>query len=486
VQSLGQTVLEYVRKHQLLKAGDRVGIAVSGGADSVALLRLLLELRKEIGIVLSVIHFNHKLRGAESEQDERFVSELARRHRLELRCEGGDVAAHATEKHLSLETAAREMRYGFFRHLLTQGCLNRIATAHTLDDQAETVLLKIVRGAGSRGLAGIYPQLPVSSSQFSDGVQPSIIRPLLGTRRRDLEAYLRALGQSWRDDKSNRDLRHMRNRVRHGILPRLERYLNPAVREALAETAEISRAEEEYWEREIARVFPLIWQVVAARGRGDNPDAGTAGGALRLSAFVEFPLALQRRVVRAASESLGLRLDFKHVEEILALCSNRAGSTVLPDGWLVSRRTGNLWFESKGKATEDSEYEYLLSVPGSVEVQETDSGFEALLVSGIAAEGYNPEDLLDRALLATELKVRNWRPGDRFWPAHTKAAKKIKELLQERHVTGPERKLWPVVVSGGDVVWVRGFPSPRHLRPQKGDTAVLIRELKPHAHKVKL
>jgi tRNA(Ile)-lysidine synthase len=471
VQRLAQTVLEYIRKHTLLKAGDRVGVAVSGGADSVALLHLLLELRKELGIVLSAVHFNHKLRGAESEEDERFVAELAQQHKLELSCESGEVAAHAAEKHLSVEAAAREMRYRYFRQLLTEGRLNRIATAHTLDDQAETVLLKIVRGAGSRGLAGIYPQLPVSSSQFSDNVQPSIIRPLLGTRRRELEAYLLALGQSWREDKSNRDLRHMRNRVRHGILPRLERYLNPAVREALAETAEIARAEEEYWGKEVSRVLPSVWQ---------------AAGVLNLSLVLAWPVALQRRVVRAATEALGLRLDFQHIEKILALSSTPAGSTVLPHGWVVSRRTGELWFESKGETREGSDYEYRLSVPGSVEVQEAGSRFEAVLVSGIAARGYNREDLLDRARLATELKVRNWRAGDRFWPAHTKAAKKIKELLQERHATGPERKLWPVVVSGGDVVWVRGFPSPRHMRPQKGDAAVLIREVELPAHKVNL
>jgi tRNA(Ile)-lysidine synthase len=479
VQRLRQDVLEYIRKHALLKAGDRVGIAVSGGVDSVALLRLLLDLRKEAGVVLSVVHFNHKLRGVESDEDERFVTQLAQRHRLELRCESGEVAAYAAEKHLSLETAAREMRYGYFRQLLLEGRLNRIATGHTLDDQAETVLLKIVRGAGGRGLAGIYPQLRNSSQlsalsfqQEQDTKQTtdasSIIRPLLGTRRRDLEAYLLALGQIWREDKSNRDLRHMRNRVRHGILPRLERYLNPAVREAFAETAEIARAEEEYWEKEVARVLPLVWQVAT-------------GGVLSLSVLVDLPLALQRRVVRAASESLGLRLDFRHVEEILALSSNRAGSaksTVLPDGWVVSRKTGALWFESTGEIPKESEYEYRLCVPGSVEVQETKSRFEAVLVSGNVAEGYNPEDLMDRALLAAELKVRNWRPGDRFWPAHTKVAKKIKELLQDRRVTGPERKLWPVVVSGTDVVWVRGFRAPGQLRPRSvAQKAVLIREV---------
>jgi tRNA(Ile)-lysidine synthase len=468
VERLQQAVLEYIRKHELLKAGDRVGVAVSGGADSVALLRLLLELRKEVGLVLSVVHFNHKLRGSESDQDERFVAELAQRHKLELRCQSGDVAAHAAEKHLSLETAAREMRYQYFRQLLLESRLNRIATGHTLDDQAETVLLKIVRGAGGRGLAGIYPQLSVTSSQQAPSPETFIIRPLLRTKRRDLEAYLRALGQDWREDKSNRDLRHMRNRVRHGILPRLERYLNPAVREAFAETAEIARSEEEYWEKEVARVLPRVW------------DPKDAGGVLSLSVLADLPLALQRRLVRAASESLGMRLDFHHVEEVLALGSAHVGpakSTTLPDGWVVLRNRDELRFELQSDTPRKVDYEYRLPVPGSVEVLETESRFEVVLVSGNAAEGYNPEDLLDRALLASDLRVRNWRAGDRFWPAHTKCTKKIKELLQERRVAGLERNLWPVVVSGSDVVWVRGFPASRQLRPRSQE-AVLIREVR--------
>jgi tRNA(Ile)-lysidine synthase len=265
----------------------------------VALLRLMLELRQELGIVLSALHFNHKLRGEESDADERFVADLARRHRLDLRCDQGDVQAHAAEKHLSLEAAARKMRYEYFVRLLQAGELNRVATAHTLDDQAETVLMRVVRGAGTRGLAGIYPQLSVASSQFS----VSIIRPLLGIRRSELEAYLREAGQEWREDSSNRDLRHTRNRVRHGILPRLERNLNPAVREALAETAEIARAEEGYWESEVARVLPQVWR----------------GGALNREILAKLPLSLRRRVIRAAAESLDLRLEFRHVEGIVEI-----------------------------------------------------------------------------------------------------------------------------------------------------------------------
>ena len=467
VPTLAQAVLGYIRKHALLKAGDRVGIAVSGGADSVALLRLLLELREEIGIVLSVVHFNHQLRGAESETDERFVAELAHQHRLDLHCGRGDVAELAASKRLSLEAAARQMRYQYFRELL-QGPVNRIATGHTLDDQAETVLLRVVRGAGSRGLAGIYPQLSASTQHSAVSTQrPTIVRPLLAIRHGDLATYLKSRKQEWREDASNRDLRHARNRIRHGILPRLERHLNPAVREALADTAEIARAEEDYWGREVARVLPTV-------------QAGAAG-AMSLKVLSGLPLALQRRVARAVAESLGLRLDFRQVQEILNLDpsgSHPSKTALLPDGWAVSQAKGQLRFARETPPETAAAYEYPLPAPGAVEVREVGSRFEVVLVSGKSAKGYNPEHLLSRALLGDGLRVRNWRPGDRFWPAHTKTPKKIKELLQERHVDAALRKQWPVVINGEDVVWVRGFSVPARLQPRSAaGEAVLIREI---------
>jgi len=455
VQRPAQNVLAYIRKHGLLKAGDRVGVAVSGGADSVALLRLLLELRSEIGVVLSVVHFNHQLRGAASDQDEEFVTQLAGEHQLEFHRGSGDVADFAAQEHLSLEAAARKMRYQFFRRLLSEDRLNRIATGHTLDDQAETVLLRVTRGTGSRGLAGIYPQLRVDS-------QSTIVRPLLATRRKDLETYLTELGQAWRDDASNRDLRHRRNRVRHGILPRLERNLNPRVREALAETAEIARAEENYWENEVSRALPQVWNAALR--------------ALDLSRLADFPLALRRRIVRAAAESLGLRLEFRQVEEILA---GGAKSQMLSEKWLVARRKHELRFEASDSVSEPGDYAYPLPLPGCVEIPQIRARVEAVLVSGNAAQGYNPEQLLDRVCLGDELIVRNWRPGDRFWPPHTRRPKKIKELLQERRLTGAERKTWPVVASAAEVVWVSGFDVPARLQPRKeAEAAVAIREVR--------
>jgi tRNA(Ile)-lysidine synthase len=468
VAELAQTVLAYIRKHDLLKPGDRVAVAVSGGADSVALLCLLAELRGELGIVLAAIHFNHKLRATDSDQDEQFVAGLAHRLRLESQSETGDVTAHAKEKHLSVETAARKLRYEYFQRLLRENQFNRIATAHTLDDQAETVLLKLIRGAGTRGMAGIYPKL------VADFEGAAIIRPLLDIRRKDIEAYLADIQQAWREDKSNRDLRHSRNRVRHGILPRLERNLNPAVYETLAETAEVARAEEDYWSGKVAQLLSTVWE--------NSLTPKTLGGALNLKTLTDLPLALQRRVIRGAAESLGLKLEFRQVEEILetAFPSQQSAdspthkSMLLPNQWKVSRQKSELHFECQTRTGGPSDYEYSLPIPGSIDVPELGSRFESKFVGRNAVQGYNPEHLFDPGLLAKELTVRNWRPGDRFWPAHSKAPRKIKELLQDRQVTGTERKLWPIVLSGDEIIWLRGFPAPAKLQPQENSSQTLL------------
>jgi tRNA(Ile)-lysidine synthase len=472
-------VLGYIRKHELIRAGDRVAIAVSGGADSVALLRLMLELRNELGTVLSIVHLNHQLRGAESDADEQFVRALADLHDLEIACEGRDVKANAAGNKLSLEAAARKLRYEFFRCVLQSG-VNRIATAHTLDDQAETVLLKLTRGAGTRGLAGVYPRIlvrrPSSSvaeeavssqlSALSESAKPaiegSIIRPLLGTRRSQLREYLAEIGQSWREDATNQDLRHTRNRIRHEVLPRIEQELNPSICEVLAETADIAREEEEYWEYEVGRLLPQLWH--------KNED----GGSLDRRALGKQPLALRRRLVRAAAESVGHTLEFRHVEEILELA--REGSrTVVEESVVVIRQGNELHF--CGSAERASDYSYDLSVPGIIDIPEAGVRIEALIVTSENDEKYDPRHLIDPGQTTASFSVRNWRAGDRFWPAHTRQPKKIKELLQDRHITGERKRRWPVVASGEEVVWLRGFGVRRDFQAQ-GNKGILIREAK--------
>jgi tRNA(Ile)-lysidine synthase len=471
VPKLAETVHQYIFKQQLLKPGDRVGLAVSGGADSVALLRLMVDLRKELGVVLSVIHFNHKLRGIDADADEKFVKELSEKHGLEFFCRSGDAAHYAEQAHLSIEAAARAMRYEYFVVLLQSGKCNRIATAHTLDDQAETVLLKLTRGAGTRGLAGIYPKLAVGHySAKPSEPEPLIVRPLLAIRRKQLESYLKTLGQDWREDESNRDLRHSRNLVRHGILPRLGRNLNPAVREALAETADIARAEEEYWTGQVEDFMPQVWKSL------DDGRKPPHGGALNLPLLSAQPLALQRRLIRAASESLGFQLEFKHVEQILQLASKKSRhpqSTILPEGWKATHQDNKITFDRRAEPL-TVDYEYRLPIPGRVRLPQAGKLIETVLVRPGDESGYNPDHAFDPALLTKELLVRNWRPGDRFWPGHSKSPKKVKEFLQERHLTGTERRLFPVVVSGTEVIWLGDFPVPSELRPRDSNQEVVI------------
>jgi tRNA(Ile)-lysidine synthase len=322
---LREPVLEYIRRRGLLKAGGRVGVAVSGGADSVALVRLLLELRGELGLVLSVAHFHHGIRGAEADADAEFVAGLAKSYKLGLHSGNGDVPAHARARRASVETAARELRYQFFAKLLESGAVDRIATGHTLDDQAETVLMKTLRGAGTRGLAGIYPSL-----------HSGMVRPLLGVRRRELEEYLRGLGQEWREDSTNRDRQHLRNRVRHELVPLLEREFNPEVTRVLGETAEVARAEEEFWQREVERLLPEV--------------CSGEGGSLQLKPLLTQPLAVQRRLVRAALERAGASFDFRHGEEMLRLAQRSKGALELAGGWRVVRGKGELRIEKPGES----------------------------------------------------------------------------------------------------------------------------------------
>ncbi|MGC2419324.1 MAG: tRNA lysidine(34) synthetase TilS, partial [Candidatus Acidiferrales bacterium] len=230
-----QRVMRTIREEKMLRPGDRVGVAVSGGADSVALLRLLDGLRQRLGITLIVIHFDHCLRGAESDADAGFVSELARRLALDIVVDREDVAAAAAKHKWNLEDAARRLRYAFFERVVKEGKATRIAVAHTADDQAETVLAHLLRGSGPAGLAGIYP------------VAGAIVRPLLWCRREILRKYLRELKQDWREDATNRDVRRMRARIREQLLPLLEKDFSPQIGTRLGRIARLSREEEQFW-----------------------------------------------------------------------------------------------------------------------------------------------------------------------------------------------------------------------------------------------
>ena len=453
-------IAQYIRRHGLLHPGDRLGIAVSGGADSVALFRAMFELRGELGMVLSVVHFHHGIRGADADADEHFVAGLARQHDLPFYCDRADVPEFAKQNSLSLEAAARKLRYEFFARLLKEDALDKIATAHTADDQAETVLLRFLRGSGTRGLAGIHPVLKLDSGE--------IIRPMLGITRADVLAYLRSLGQDWREDATNTDTKHTRNRIRHHLLPLLERDYNPNLRQLLSEVADASRAEEDYWSR--------FTETLAA----DAIRQDVRAIQIRLGTH---PPAIRRRLLRLAADRAGLRLDFHHVEQLLALAGHERNTEVeLPGDWLA-RRTGRpsepVVLLEPVQVPGPSGYSYDLPVPGEVPIVPLSTLIRVTFVQYTAEkERYNPASLLDASLVGTPLRLRNWRPGDRLRPLHRGSEEKLRRLLQQKRVPLDQRLLWPVLTSGDKVIWAKDFPVAAEFAAGDGTSqAVLIEAL---------
>jgi tRNA(Ile)-lysidine synthase len=458
-----------IRAHDLLRAGDRIGVAVSGGADSVALLRLLLDFAPQLGIRLSVVHFNHQLRGAHSDADEAFVAALATECRLEFLSGCDDVAAAARSQRWNLEDAARRLRYAFFSSLVQQGRITRVAVAHTADDQAETVLARLARGAGPAGLAAIYP------------VKGHIIRPLIDVRRAELRLYLTGLGQVWREDSSNQDLTRLRARLRHKVLPMLESEIQPAIVEHLGRLAGMAREDEAFWSDFVAdRVHALA----ARQGKGLSIRCADLlaplGGLTALTQSAQRSLA--RRMVRGLISALpgGHQLTAIHVDQVLRLAeAGESGSRTDLPGAMVERSFDTLSFlpvslpanetrlagcESKGKRAGARNFEYGIDLDNRgasavVAVPEISRRFHLKIIDWPPRERDTRlrADVIDAKLLHPPLVIRNWRPGDAIQPAG-RGRHKLKEFLRERRVAFRERQGWPVLTSAGTVVWTRGLP----------------------------
>lgn len=339
----------------LFRPGERVAVAVSGGADSVALLLAIIAANREkhdaLGIGISVVHVHHGIRGAEADADEAFVRALAKKFDLQFHPHHADVPARAAAEKETLEEAARNTRYGFFRELIASGNADAIATAHTLDDQAETVLMKILRGAWTEGMSGIHPVIEVAGER-----KGRIVRPFLNTRRAEIEAYLREQNQSWREDATNADTKHTRNRIRHEVMQQL-RSFNPKIDEALANMAEIARDEEARWQSELTRLMPqllLPGKPVRGGGRAVSTRPELASVAIELERLRPLDPALRRRVLRAAAETLGCHLNFDETARLLALCGFESGAVS------ITPRTGSSLHLSNGLKAERSARELRL------------------------------------------------------------------------------------------------------------------------------
>jgi tRNA(Ile)-lysidine synthase len=464
-----RTVLERavaaITRYNMFARTARVGVAVSGGADSMCLLHLLHQLAPEWELALTVLHLNHGLRGEESRGDAEFVREQARSLGLPVIVREVKLPADG-----NLEQAAREARLELFQAAVLEARLDCVATGHTRSDQAETVLFRFLRGSGTAGLAGIRPATDSKSGSAR------VVRPLLELSRAEIELYLRSGNIEWREDSSNSTLQFARNRIRSHLMPQLEREWNPAIRETLAQTAEWARAEEAYWEAEIDR---LAVDRLSSSGGFVFMDA---------AALVKLPLAVARRLARRAIERAkgDLRgIDFGHVEAILALAAGGEGhGRVQAPGLDVLRSFEWLRFGPLGSyGLIDRAYSVEASIPGVVRAEAVGVEISLELIEkpetfDSSSYVYNSKvGCLDWGSLSGRMVLRNWRPGDQYQPIGRSREEKIKTLFQEFRIPIWERRHWPVLTDGGSIVWARRFgpAANRAANPDSG-TILQIRE----------
>lgn len=415
-----------------MPAGLRVAVGLSGGADSVALLRALAARAAAAGWVVHAAHLHHGLRGAEADEDREFCRSLAGLLGIPFHTHQVDTAAETSQTGEGIEEGARRLRYAWFRRLMADGVVDAVATAHTLDDQAETVLGKVLRGAWTEGISGIFPEV-----RFAEG---RIVRPMLAVSRGQIEAWLKEIGQGWREDSSNQSAAFMRNRIRKELLPELERW-NPQIRSHLAQMAELARDEEAWWQAELARLEPellLTGRPVRGGGRAGGAASTVAVDVVRL---VGLPVALQRRLLRQAASRLDCSLSFDATEGLRRLALEKGGGRKLSlPGPLTAERTPReirLSPGVDGSGEKKAEELVLLPVPG--EVMAFGWRFQA--------ESSQP----GRAAV-----IRPWKAGDRVTLRYSSGPRKVKEVLERLKVSGSERAGWLVVEWEGRIVWMQG------------------------------
>ncbi len=465
---LVERMAQIIPRYNMLSAGDAAGVAVSGGADSVVLLHILKRLAPRFELRLIVLHVNHLLRGAESEADEQFVRELARSLGLESVIERAEAPTEG-----NLEQAVRDVRRRFFQECIEKRALKRVALGHTRSDQAETVLFRLLRGSGLSGLAGM---------RWVTG--EGLIRPLLSTSREEVRQWAAAERIAWREDSSNADPGFARNRLRNEAIPALARDFNPNLEGVLAGAAEVAQAEEEYWDQQIE---PLYRQITERNSAGEE-----LGSFLQIQGLNALHLAVRRRLIRRAIAGLRGHLrgiDKEHVDAILAICSSSHGhDRVIVPGVDALRSFDTLLLARPG--TLNSERHYRIPLNFGAECRLPFGGGiicvnsikpQTHLCANFKEDQEFPAEVADlnAQTISTSgephpLVVRNWEPGDELCRPGHRGAEKIKSLFQEHKVVLWERRRWPVVVLGDEIVWVRRFGVSAKFAAS-GETADTIR-----------
>jgi tRNA(Ile)-lysidine synthase len=435
---LVERILDFIRRHGLLNGGEIVLVAVSGGADSVGLLHVLRELRSRLDLTLHVAHVNHGLRH-EAERDEVFVETLCRRLGVACRIERVTVARHPDrdppEHWAGPEAEARRQRYAAFRRIAATVRAHHVATAHTADDQAETVLMRLLQGAGPRGLAGI----PLQRGRY--------IRPLLGTRRAEIEAFLRQRGESWVEDSSNRNPAYLRNRIRHELVPFLTDRYEPRIVSLLCRSADLVRTL-------VADIDRRATDALARLGRSTP-----AGLVFRVDDLRGLTRAVSAETIRLAAVRAGDAGPLRSP-------AHRAIARLLDPGVARTReRLGPVVLERSGRWLRVGPgvlaplRERAWSVPGALSLDEVGVRLEASVrprPADYVVPRHRLAAVFDADQMPSTLVVRGRRSGERFEPFGAIGDRRLKALLIDAGIPRWERDRLPVVEANGEVVWVAG------------------------------
>jgi tRNA(Ile)-lysidine synthase len=445
-----QRVLRFIREHNLVSKQQKLVVAVSGGPDSVCMLHILVKLRKELDIKLHVAHLNHQLRGAESDADAQFVAGLAQRLNVPATIEASDVKSYQAKHRTSLEEAAREVRYQFLARVAESARAERVAVGHTADDHVETILMHLIRGSGTRGLQGLQP---LSQWQSPDA-SLAVIRPLLKLNREETDDYCHYHQLAPRLDASNLSTSPLRNRIRHQLLPQLQRY-NPQVADALLRMARLAADDLAFIDKEAA----CLWGEVAQK-QGNTVI-------LDKKSFIDLPSALKRHLLRTSVEELlgNLKdIEARHIEEVIDALDKPAGKEIrLPNGLTFTIEYDRYLIGSDSAALSPFpilETEFKLNIPGKTSIPGWDIEATIADSTGIRKAGTKTDEFtarFDLNKVGNKLTVRCRQPGDRFQPLGMSQPKKLNEFMIDARIPQAWRQRIPIVGSPEQIIWVVGW-----------------------------
>jgi len=466
--TLEQRVLGFIEQHHLVSGGEKLLVAVSGGPDSVCLLHILVKLQEELKAKLHVAHLNHQLRGAESEADADYVSDLARQWGIPVTIERRDVTGHQARQRLSLEEAAREVRYSFLTQVAGAIGANRVAVGHTKDDHIETILMHLIRGAGTRGLRGLQPYTEWKSKTGS----LIIIRPLLEISHQETEDYCRHHRLAPRLDASNLSLSPLRNRIRHQLLPLLQSY-NPRVVEALLRTGRIASDDIDFLGEEIAR----LWDGIAQQREKTI--------ILDKKGFDQLPPTLKRYLLRASVEKLlgsAKDIEMRHIEEMMSALDKPAGKRLsLPGGLIFSLGYDQYQLASDLAALSPLpglEGEVQLNIPGQTQIPGWHIEATIIKRGQMTEKGGDFTAYFDLGKTGDKLLLRPRQRGDRFQPLGLSHPKKVGEFMIDAKIPSAWRQQVPIVCSPSQILWVVGWRIDDRVKVTDNTKQVLCLEFK--------